>query len=730
MTQLEGEVFVGREQEMHVLRTGLEDACLGRGRLLLLAGEPGIGKTRTAHELALHARQQDMQVFVGRCYEEEGSPPFWPWVQIVRAYMANQEPNVLAADIAQVIPEVLEQLPQLPLPPTLQPEQERFRFFDSIMTFLKNAAQRQPLVLILDDLQAADKPSLLLLQFVTRELGPARLLIVGAYRDIPLQRQHPLSQMVVELIREPVTQRLILTGLTAGDVTRFVELTAGSLIPQELSGAIHKETQGNPFFMTEIVRLLTARDGQRVLRTRQSGMALPLPQGVREAIGRRLGTLSEDCCRQLSHACVLGREFRLDTLSSVSEVTSEQLIATLEEAVAACIIEEVPEAIGRYRFSHALLRETLYAELSPSQRVRLHRRAADVLESQSPTIVARHPGVHAGRVFSELAYHFFEAARIGGEIDKAIDYAIKAGKEAMILLAYEEAVHHYERALQLLELKKGDDIQWCDLLLALGDAQGRAGNTAQAKDIFQQAADLARKLGEPNYLARAALGFAIGFAGVSATGGVTDPLVISHLEEALRALSQEDSTLCAKLLGRLAMELYWSSSRERRAILSQQAVEMARRVDDLATLGYVLNAKLVALRGPDNAEDRLITGTEIRRIAETIGDKELALQGHIWCVTALLELGDLDAVDQEIAIFAQRAEALRQPSYLWTLTTWQAMRAGMQGDLTEAEQLAHQAFAIGQRVQDPDAWQCYIVHLLTFRGAKLNLHELQISTLR
>ena len=734
MEQFAANVFVGREQEMAVLRAGLKSAMSGRGQLVLLVGEPGIGKTRTAHELALYAGQQEAQVFFGRCYEGEGAPPFWPWVQIVRALVTKRAPHLLqvemgvgAADIAQVIPEVREQLPDVPLAPPREPEQARFCFFDSLTTWFKNAGQRQPLVLILDDLQDADKSSLLLLQFVARELENAHLLLVGTYRDIALERQHPLVQVVGELLREPVTQRLFLQGLTARDVARFIDLTVGSPMPQELSAAIYNKTQGNPFFVTEMVRLLVAQGGQSGIGALQSDMALPLPQGVREAIGRRLNTLSADCYRVLTSACVLGREYSLDTLASVSNTTSEQLLATLEEAVAARIITEIPGSVGDYSFIHPLVRETLYADLSASQRVWLHRRAAEVLEERYRTNVALYPAAHSGLTVSELAYHFFEATRTGGAVDKAVDYAIKAGRHATILLAYEEAVHHYERALQLLELQKADDLQRCELLLLLGEAQRRASNTTHAKDTLRHAADLARKLGAPESLARAALGFAIGFAGVSATGGAADPLVISLLEEALQALPQEDSTLRAKVLGRLAMELYWSTSKEQRAVLSQQAVDVARRVGDLATLGEVLHAKLVALRGPESVEDRLTTGAEIMQIAEAIADKELALRGHIWCITALLELGDLIAVDREIAAFTQRAEALRQASYLWVAATWKAMRAGMDGRLAEAEQFARQAFAIGQRAHDPDAAQCFIVQMFAFRGAKQNLEEIAQS---
>ncbi|MGH7963729.1 MAG: ATP-binding protein [Candidatus Binatia bacterium] len=258
--------LVGREREMAELRASLEDACAGHGRLVLLVGDAGIGKTRTAHELATVARMRHVQVLLGRCYEGEGAPPFWPWVQIVRAYIAVRTPETLqakmgadAADIAQVIPEVRERLPDLPTPPELEPQQTRFRFFDGFTTFLKKAATEQPLVLILDDLHWADKPSLLLLQFMARQLADAHILIVGTYRDAEVGPQHPLAQTLGEVARERTSRSIALHGLTAQDVAQFIQLTTDQSPSETVVAAVYQKTEGNPFFMTEVVRSLAAR---------------------------------------------------------------------------------------------------------------------------------------------------------------------------------------------------------------------------------------------------------------------------------------------------------------------------------------------------------------------------------------------------------------------------------------------------------------------------------------
>ena len=263
LDSLAGGVFVGRQREMGDLKACLEDALSGRGRLVTLVGEPGIGKTRTAQELATYAGLRGAHVLWGRSYEEQGVPPYWPWVQAIRSYVRERDPDQLrsemgagAADIAEVVSDVRERLPGLPAPLQLEPDQARFRLFDSIAAFLKTASQRQPLVLVLDDLHWADQPSLMLLQFVARELGGARLLVVGTYRDMELSRQHPLAEALGELTRERLFQRVLLRGLDQEDVGRFIEMASGVTPPLALVTSVYTQTEGNPLFVTEVVRLL------------------------------------------------------------------------------------------------------------------------------------------------------------------------------------------------------------------------------------------------------------------------------------------------------------------------------------------------------------------------------------------------------------------------------------------------------------------------------------------
>src|ERR687895_2471223 len=299
-TLTDGE-FVGRQREMGRLKAILENTLSGQGQLLMLVGEPGIGKTRTAQELAARAEQRGARVLWGWCYEEEGAPPFWPWLQPIRSYIQQRDVEQLqsemgpgAADIAEIISEVRDKLPGLEPPPALPPEQARFRLFDSITTFLKNAAQSQPLMLVLDDLHWGDKPSLLLLQFLAQQLGQSHLLVVGCYRDVEVSRQHPLSETLAQLSRLPLFQRKLLQGLSQEDTRRFIEATAGIRPPQSLAATIYNHTEGNPLFVKEVVRFLSERR-ELVAEEKEGPQDIRIPEGVREVIGQRLNRLSEAC---------------------------------------------------------------------------------------------------------------------------------------------------------------------------------------------------------------------------------------------------------------------------------------------------------------------------------------------------------------------------------------------------------------------------------------------------
>jgi class 3 adenylate cyclase len=708
-------IFVGRDKEMDELRAGLEDALSGRGRLMMLVGEPGIGKTRTSEEFATYARLRNVQVLWGRCYEGEGAPAYWPWVQIIRSYAHDKEPKELmsemgpgAADIAQVVSEVKERLPGLPAPPQLEPEQARFRLFDSITTFLKNASQGGPLMVVLDDLHWADKPSLLLLQFLAKELRGSRLMVLGTYRDVELRRQHPLAQTLGELNRENLSQRVLLRGLTEEDVRRFIEVTAGTSPPDTLVAAVYRETEGNPFFVNEIVRLLVA-DGRLEKAEGVTEWSVTIPQSVREVVGRRLDHLSEECNRVLTIGSVIGREFGLRLLEKVSEVKGDRLLEALEEAMGARVIAELPRSVDQYWFSHALIRETLYEELSTTRRIRLHRQIGEALEEMD-----------AEGNLPQLAYHFAEAAP-SGDIEKAVEYARKAGERAVAQFAWEDAVLQFERALQVVDLATPvDEALRCDLLMAAAEAIHGTGDQTRSQSTYGNAADISRRLKDPDRFATAVMGYSRPFS-----VGYSDDAVLALLTEALEGIPSEDSAIRARLLSRFGREMYFRDLEESGRI-TLEGVEMARRVGDKAALVETIWNKgwgnSISLQG---ADERTVEITEAIGLATELNDRTGVLTGMFSLIATSMIRGDSEGAFAAIDEYARIAEEVRIPLWLWQLELLRGMRAMFQGTMAEAEALVQSALSIGQRADPDTAMQMYGAQIYAIRREQGRLAEME-----
>ncbi|MEP6469923.1 MAG: AAA family ATPase [Chloroflexota bacterium] len=411
--QRPGTVFVGRERELAELLQGLDDAAGGRGRLFLLAGEPGIGKSRLADELASRARDAGHAVLWGRGWEDAGAPPYWPWVQALRSHVRSSDPDEVrrqmgfgAADLAQMLPELRDLFHDLAPLPDAESESARFQLFDSTTTFLRNAALRRPLLVVVDDLQAADTPSILFLRFLATQLSEMRVLVVGTYRDVALTPDHPLTLAIGELAREPITRVLTLAGLQAGAVGEFIGAASGLTPHPHLVSAVWRETKGNPLFVGEAVRLLSA-EGRINDLADLSSLRIAVPAGIRQVIARRIGHLGDASARALAFGAAIGPEFNAEVLRRVADYDqADELLELLDEAVQAGLLIPVTGGPGRYRFSHDLVRESLYDDLAPARRVRLHRRIAEVLEE----LHGASPDAH----LAELAFHFFEASR-GGE---------------------------------------------------------------------------------------------------------------------------------------------------------------------------------------------------------------------------------------------------------------------------------------------------------------------------
>jgi hypothetical protein len=694
VTEQPGGVFVGRQHELDELDTGLAHAVAGRGGMFLLAGEPGIGKTRLADEFSVRAQANGALVLWGRCWEGGGAPAYWPWVQIVRSYVRHRDPQSLrdelgasTAHVAQIAPELRDLIPDLPPPPSLESEQARFALLDALGEFLLGAAGREPLVLVLDDLHVADRASLLALQFLARELRDSRILVLGSYREIEAQRDPELAALLGELAR--FGRSMPLRGLSEADVASLIARAGHGSPHPTVVKAIHEATDGSPFFVDELVRLLQAE--RRLQGPLSPGAWLGIPTGVREAIARRLAMLSGEANRALSIAAVIGRDFDARVVERIAGLAEGRVLSALEEAVAAQLVVESLRALRRYSFRHVLVREVIYDALPVEHRAQLHHQVGEALEELHGTDAEAH--------VAELAHHFFEAAAAGGAA-KAAELSARAGDRAAEMLAHEEARGHYRRALQSIDLAGGSDRRRCELLIRVAEAEWRAGDSGPARRTFQAAAAIARGLGAPELLARAAIGYARGL-GAFLTTLRADTTIVSLLEEALAALSERDSVLRARLLARLAAELYYTDQVERRVELSRAAIAMARRLEDPGALLVALYGHYWAACGPETLEERLANATEMVRLANELGEDEMAFLAHhvrLWCL--LEDCDAIEPVDGEIETMDRLAAELRQPFYRWRVACLHTMRAILEARFEDAERLAAEALEIGRGVDD------------------------------
>ncbi|MDQ4124896.1 MAG: AAA family ATPase, partial [Actinomycetota bacterium] len=688
--------LVGRQSEVAAFSEALDGAFQGRLSVFTLSGEPGIGKSRLADELAAVASHRGAKVCWGRCWEAGGAPAYWPWVQVLRACIGDADAETVrrrlgpgAADVAHILPELHDLYPAIPHPPTQDPEGARFRLFDSTATFLRRTGEACPHVLVFDDLHAADEPSLLLLRFVARSLRDARLVVVAAYRDTELPRAEALADAVGELRREPAWRPLHLEGLGPGEVARVVELIGGSQPEPALADAIHRRTEGNPLFVAELVRLLAAEGG---LDRMTAAVWRPnVPQGVREVIAHRLRHLSEGCKDALEVASVLGREFDVDAVARVSGCARADVLDLLDEAERAGVVLTSTDRLDAYRFSHGLVRDGVYGGLTTGERRKLHRRALEVLEDLFASTRDEH--------LAELAHHALEAAP-EGDAQTAVEYARLAAEQAGTLLAYEEAARLYRMALDAAALAPdADERVCCELLLGLGESQAKGGDLLAAKDAFLRAAEMARTAGADELLARAALGYGGRYVWFRAGN---DDRLVPLLEDAL-ARSEGDHPLRARLLARLAGALRDRADLERRAALSREAVEIARRLGDPSTLAYALDGTYAALSWPRDAEAWLEMARELTQLADDAGDKEQAFSSRLHAFGAYMVRGDVAAADAELGRMVALAQELRQPTHAWSLSIAKGTRALFAGRIAEADRLLTQFADVGPGGQGSDA---------------------------
>jgi tetratricopeptide (TPR) repeat protein len=699
--------FVGRTAELERLDAALDRSGAGSGSIALVSGEPGIGKSRLSDEAAARARGRGVRTLWGRCWEAGGAPAYWPWIQCLRTFLRESDPEELEThlnpervDLAQILPEIRSLMPNVPEPPGVDPETSRFRLFDATAGFLTDLARDRSALVILDDLHAADAPSLLLLRFMATVISSSRLVVIGTYRDVGLPSGHQLVEAVADLERSPSTERLHLEGLTEGEVARLIEAAAGTA-DAGLTAVVHRETEGNPLFVGEVLRLLRS-EGQ--LKGRQIPDRVPIPETVREVILRRLGQLSDGTRQVLPIASVVGREFSIETVRRMSGSSTAEVLRALDEAAEARIVIDAPSGLGRLRFSHALVRDALYDGLPPARRYELHRHAADALEALHGEDLDPH--------LTELAHHAFQAAP-AGDVRRAVDLARRAGDRAVSLVAYEEAIRLYEMALEALPLGDGPDpAARLELLLALGDARMKAGDDEGGREAFLAAAEAARQLDDATALARAALGYGGRFVWVRAG---SDPHLIPLLQEALDTLPPEDSPLKVRLLARLAGALRVEASPEVRDRWSAEAVQMARRLDDKASLAYALPARYASIWGPDNIEELRGIAEESVRVARQLGDAEREVEAQLIRHTAYLTLGDIGTARASLDAADVLAEDQKQVIHRWYVASYRTIAALFEGRLDEAEPMIERTRELGRRAQHLDPEVAHRLQLFMLR---------------
>ncbi len=717
---------IGRDAEAVLLADAFKRVVAGQGReIVLISGEAGIGKTTLATQAAHAAFEAGAIVLLGRCDEDLGVP-YGPFVEALSHYVTHASEDALrthvhslGAGLAKIVPVLRQRLGELPAPQSADPDTERYLLYKAVVGLLGQVSEDRPLVLVLDDLQWADKPSLQLLRHVVANTTSLRLLVVGTYRHSELSNSHPLTEALAALRRETGVSRVALSGLDDTGVLAFMEATAGHDLDNdgvELAHALYRETDGNPFFVGEVLRHLAETGAIYQDDTGRWAAAadievMAMPDSVRLVIGSRVARLGKSVSRVLPLAAVIGREFDLDLLARVTERTEDELLDLLDAASAVALVREVPSAPGRYCFAHALVQHTLYQDLGATRLSRAHRQVAEAIEA----IVGDRPGARVG----ELAHHWFSATQ-PVNTDKAITYARLAGEAALAALAPDDAVRYFSQALQLVELAPGiDPLLGCDLRVGLGQAQRQAGISA-FRETLLHAAQRARELDATDLLVQAALANNRGWFSAS---GVIDIDKVAVLEAALRALDDGDSPERALTLATLCNELSFGPFERRRA-LADEAKAMARRMSDPATLTRVLCLLNNALQIPSALHERMADTTEAVLLAEALGDPEARYHAGSNNQVNAMQAGDFDLAARCLEDLRTLSNSLRQPTLMWMTAFKEAGDAIMTGDPERAEQLATAAFEMGTDTGQPDAFAIYGSQLMYIRHQQGRLGEL------
>ncbi len=564
--------LVGRHTEINQLRDLWRRAQQNSGHLALISGEPGVGKTRLANELIVYAQLSGAVILRGGCYEYEAATPYLAFAEALRDWAGLQTATELkdwlgstAYELAKLAPEIELKLGPIPLNPPLPPNEERLRLFDHIARFMQKVAAERGLLLFIDDLHWADHGTIALLHYVMRRLRTERIMVLACYREIELDRAHPLAAALVEWNRERLATRVPIGRLTLDEAgSMLAGLFGQASVSTDFASAIHRETEGNPFFIEEVIKSLIEqgqiyREGDRWQR--KATGELTIPQSVKEAIGRRLNRLDQTCIDVLHTAAALGKLFEFAELSVVANVAEEQLLDALDQASNAQLIRA--DRGDAFAFTHDKIREVLYEELNPVRRRRLHQRIGEGLEK----LYAANPEAHV----QDLAHHFIES----GDLTKGLHYSILAAEKSAKIFAHDESVSYYERAVECCEALNLKD-RLAEILEAMGGVYYQRGPYNLAVEYYQRAIELTTSPEK-----RAELKEEIG----AVYAYMADEKGIAYLDEAVRDLDPRQQTSALARATAMRGRFHHYRGELRAAIdLLDRARELAEPLDDEVTL--------------------------------------------------------------------------------------------------------------------------------------------------
>jgi class 3 adenylate cyclase/tetratricopeptide (TPR) repeat protein len=707
--------FFGRQPEKERLIEGVKQSAVGARSVVFVSGESGIGKTSLCKEVARRVHELNVTVLYGRC-DEDLVVSYQPFAEALAHLVVHAQDSLLTDHVAEcggslvsLVPALGKRLPDLQGTQSADPDSERLRLFAAVVNLLSMASADRGLLLVLDDLQWGDKASLQLLRHVASSTELHGVMVIGTYRASDLHTGSQLSDTLASLRREASAERIELGGLDDGEIVEMMERVAGHEMDHggvDLAHAVRQETEGNPFFATELLRHLgetglVYQDETGRWVASDDLYERGLPQSVREVVGQRVDRLGEETRRVLSRAAVIGREFDIEVLAAVSGIDEDALLDLIDTGVRADLLVEVEGTVERFSFAHALTQHSLYEDLGATRRARAHLKVAGVLEELSRDA----PETRA----AELARHFVAATKAADPI-KALTYCRLAGEQALAHVAPADALGWFAQALDLYPQVPADEILHCDLLIGLGTSQRRTGDPAHRQTLLE-AATTAQALGDGDRLVAAALANGRG-SGTTAAGNVDEERV-AVLEAALQAVGPADSSERARLVASLGGELMYSANRERSATLLSDALAMARRLDDPLCF---LNVTAIVHTdySPHSVEERLSDLTRAVALAESLGDPKASFYANQTRAVACLQTADRVGFDTHLDAALTVAERLGEPVELWSAMILQSMRSDLSGDLDRSYLDAEAAFAIGaDRV--PEAMATYAGQLIQIR---------------